>query len=77
MSALLVNMPNVTDECIIKKNACLLSLGCAFLKARVAAECWTFRLGLAVGGKLLGGVAATCDTRLAATCDTRLVNRVL
>ena len=72
MSALLINMPNVTDECIIKKNACLLSLGCVFLKATVAAECRTirsFRLGLAVGGKSLGGVAATCDTRL--------VNRVL
>ena len=69
MSALLVNMPNVTDGCIIKKIACVLSLSCVFLKARVVAECWTFGLGLAVGGKLLGGVAATCDTRL--------VNRVL
>ena len=60
MSALLVNMPNVTDEC--RK---MLLLGCAFIKAKVVAECRTSQsigLGLAVGGKLLGGVAATCDT---------------
>ena len=65
MSALLVNMPNVTDEC--RKMHVLLSLGCVFIKAKVAADCRTSRsigLGLAVGGKLLDGVAATCDTRL-------------
>ena len=58
-------LPSVTDEC--RKMHVLLSLGYAFITAKVAAECRTSRsigLGLAVGGKLLGGVAATCDTRL-------------